>query len=494
MNVKRIAILVVLLVSTIILSGRFLPGLSLVAQQSPRVETGDPYPPPATPSRAEPTATSIASYPWPQTPTPPRPVTPLPSPTLISPTPTTVPSLEMRRALEYIAEQEGIAIEDLVVIHEHPRSYPLLDRRFMAFTIVKRHLPPRCFNLLVDLEDGSVSVGDDVDAIERAEAEVRQAQYGKFDPSLYERLQTVEDHELLPVAIWIGGQRGRSREQLYAILADRYPAVREALERGSIPFDVGDPVLAQQIHDEYVQLQREDVSVRVDPLVTYLESRGVEVRRYDYLPSVTATLSKTLIQELTQRDDVQKIYLIEGEEKLALSTATGTNRVAPVWSDGFDSTGLTISIVEMGNVDWDNSWLNHAPLRRVGTSGETDHATRVASCAASFTDTLKGMAQGATILSAGEDGSMADIYDAVEWAEREAHRAKYGKLEPALFERLETMGAEQLSPLPTPPVDSQGVGERLIPLHEKRGGGIWGAEKNVASLSIGCGSGFVGGL
>ena len=37
------------------------------------------------------------------------------------------------------------------------------------------------------------------------------------------------------------------------------------------------------------------------------------------------------------------------------------------------------------------------------------------------------------------DGSFVDDVEAVERAEQEAHRARYGKLEPALFERLKTM-------------------------------------------------------
>lgn len=78
----------------------------------------------------------------------------------------------------------------------------------MAFTIFDQ-TAHRDFHLLVDLDDGRVV--DDVTAIERAEAEARRAKYGKFHPLLYERLQTADDKEVLPVAIWVGGERGRSQ-------------------------------------------------------------------------------------------------------------------------------------------------------------------------------------------------------------------------------------------------------------------------------------------
>ena len=104
-----------------------------------------------------------------------------------------------------------------------------------------------------------------------------------------------------------------------------------------------------------------------------------------------------------------------------LDTAVHTNRVAPVWSAlGLEGVPeptipITIAIVENGNVDWDNSFLHHT-LRLVAPNSETDHATRVASDAASFHDTYRGMAPGATILSAGSDDTMPGVHFALNWA------------------------------------------------------------------------------
>ena len=351
------------------------------------------------------------------TPTPPSggPFTsPLPTPPagpIFPPTPTSSP--QARIALRYIAEREGIPLGDLLVGYEHPRSYPLLGRQFMAFKIFDR-VSRRSFALLVDLDDDGVV--DDIETMDRAEAHARYAKYGKLQPLLYERLQTAGDEEVLLVAIWVGGERGRSREDIYATLASRYPQVQEALARHASPFDVGDPALARQIRAEYEQMCQEDVVARIRPLVSYLESQGTVVVVHHLLPSVTAALSKEAILALAGRDDVQTIYLVEGEEEPALSTAVPTNRVAPVWSTGIDGSDMTIAVVEHGNVDRDNSYLHHAPIRLVAPNGEQDHATRVASAAASFHDTHRGMAPGATILSAGENGTMPDVQFALNWA------------------------------------------------------------------------------
>jgi hypothetical protein len=330
------------------------------------------------------------------------------------------PALEAhaRIALQYIANREDVPLDNLLIAHQHRREYPLLERKFMAFTIFDR-TACRDFHLLVNLKDGSVV--DDVEAIERAEAEARRAKYGKLHPLLYERLQTADDKEVLPVAIWGGGERGRSREEVYALLARRYPQVRDALARHASPFDVGDPALARQIRAEYERMRQEDIVARVQPLVAYLESRGIVVETHYLLPSVTATLSKAEILAQAGRGDVQTIYLVEEEGEPMLDTAVHTNHVAPVWSalglEGIPEPTIpvTIAIVENGNVDWDNSFLHHT-LRLVAPNGETDHATRVASDAASFHDTYRGMAPGATILSAGSDNTMPGVHFALNWA------------------------------------------------------------------------------
>jgi len=134
------------------------------------------------------------------------------------------------------------------------------------------------------------------------------------------------------------------------------------------------------------------------------------------MPSFTAVLPKRVILELARRPDVSAIYLIETKEQPALDSAAPTSLAPFVWDRGYDGSGVTVAILEHGNVDPNNSFLHLSPVRRDADNGVQDHTTRVASDAASFHDTYRGMAPGATILSAGENGQQADVVTALQWA------------------------------------------------------------------------------
>jgi hypothetical protein len=66
------------------------------------------------------------------------------------------------------------------------------------------------------------------------------------------------DEEELLVAIWSGTPPSRSQAQLYAALAARFSEAAEALARSGIPFDVGDPALAERIRGVCIQMLAED--------------------------------------------------------------------------------------------------------------------------------------------------------------------------------------------------------------------------------------------
>lgn len=332
---------------------------------------------------------------------------PLPTPTrqhhppTPPPPPSPTPSPQAQVALQHIAAREGIPLENLVVTFERPRSFPLLGRRYMTYTILDR-VGRRSFPLLIDLADNSVV--DDVMAVQWAEAQAQVAKYGKLDPTLYERLQTAGKDEALPVAIWVGGQRGRSEEELYAALAERYPEAREALARHRLPFDVPDRALARRIEDDYLHMRQDDLSARIAPLLADLKSRGLPAEGSPLLPSISVALTRTGVLELAWREDVEAIYLVEGKPVPAMDSAVHTNRVGPLWRGlgvkGVEQPQLpvTIAIVEQGNVELSDTYLR-VPLRRVVAPNpdQPEHMTMVASAAASFHPVYRGMAPGAFI-------------------------------------------------------------------------------------------------
>jgi len=329
-----------------------------------------------------------------------------------------LPSEAAQKALTYIAQYEGIPTEVLVIVADVPTEYPALGQRFQVVTLMDNRPEGQVYKLLVDLSGGRVE--EDISALLAAEAEARQARYGNLEPALSERLQTLRDDDVVPVAVWVAAQPGRTlaeqQEIAFAALATKHPAVRAALERSGKPMDVDDPELAQRIEAEYVALLTAEMQVRVAPVVGELERRGFTVTTYDGMPSFTAVLPKWMIVRLSQRDDVGAIYLIEAEEQPALDSAVPTSLAPTVWDRGYDGSGVTIAILEHGNVDPNNNFLNLSPNSRAADNGVQDHTTRVASDAASFHDTYKGIAPGATILSAGENGQQDDVVAALQWA------------------------------------------------------------------------------
>lgn len=340
-----------------------------------------------------------------------------------SPLPTPAPSQPLfseatQRALVNISQRKGIPTDVLIIAADYPTEYPALGRRFQVVTLVDTRPEGQVYKLLVDLISGRVE--EDISALLAAEAQAHQAHYGKLQPALYERLQVLRNKDTLPVAVWVAAQPGRTlaeqQEAAFAALAAKYPEAKAALKRSGKPMDVDDPELACRIEAEYAALLAAETRVRVQPVVTELERQGFTVTAYEGMPSFTAVLPKWMIVRLSKRDDVGAIYLIEAEEQPALDSAVPTSLAPTVWGRGYDGNGVTIAILEHGNVDSNNSFLNLSPNSRAADNGVQDHTTRVASNAASFHGTYRGMAPGATVLSAGENGQQSDVVAALQWA------------------------------------------------------------------------------
>ena len=323
---------------------------------------------------------------------------PTPNPTA---TPETPP--DTLKALEYIAAREGIPVESLLVVNQHQQEYAALGKAFWAVTALENKKDGKWYTVMIDLGDGSFV--DDIEAVERAEELARQAKYGKLEPALYERLETMQPEDTVPVAVWIAGKPARSEQELFAALADKYPEAQEALEHSGKPFDVADRELMRQIKSEYLQMMNEDTQVQAQPLANFLQAEGYSVMVFDAMPAVSATLPKSLILEIMPRSDVGVIYLIEAKETLELDTAVPSDRVPTVWQSGFKGSGVGIAILEGGKVDFSgpqqgqDNYLHQGQVRPCA-QGESLHMTWVASIAASYHDAYTGVAPEATIYDA----------------------------------------------------------------------------------------------
>jgi hypothetical protein len=274
---------------------------------------------------------------------------------------------------------------------------------------------------MVDLADGSII--DRIEDIEQAAQQAQQARYGKLEPALFDRLQTMKPNDEVKIAIWVAGKPRRSREELYAALAAKYPEAKAALERSGKPFDVGDPQLGNALEAEYTRMVEEDEAALTQPLINTLRGRGYDVTALRAMPAVAAKLPKSIILEIASWPNVQKIYLDDDKQKPAVDSAVPTDRVPVVWQRGFKGSGVSIGILEPGRVGFTgpagHNYLHQGEIRPCsgeGSGAVTPHKTWVASVAASYQSTYTGVAPDATIHDACTNVTGEDTIAGLAWA------------------------------------------------------------------------------
>jgi hypothetical protein len=266
--------------------------------------------------------------------------------------PTPAPSQAALAARDHLAQSQGIPVESLVIVNEQRTQYPNLGRTFQAVKLLDIRPKGRFYGLLVDLNDGTVI--EDVDSIEAAEERARVEKYGKLQPALYDRLQTMKDDETVTVMIWAAAGPGQSlpeREKAaIATLAAKYPEARAAVERSGKPMDVDDRALAWRIETEYRELLDAGMAQRVEPLVKALEAQGITVRTSKGLPAVTVSLTKKALLLLAQRDEVGAIGLAEGGQFVRSSSAASPSQAHVTWEQVFKGSGGLVVIAVLGGL------------------------------------------------------------------------------------------------------------------------------------------------
>ncbi len=343
-----------------------------------------------------------------------------PSPIAAAPTPTPVPR-EAQTALRYAAEHWRIPVDKIHVDYWHPWEYPLLGR---SFTLVKLFdsEQKRAIGVLVDPEDQTIE--PDKEAMDRAERSAHRNLYGKLERSLHTRLQGLRNDDAVEVAIWVAGQI-RDPHELDLEVAAQFPQAAEALQRHGTPFQIEDQAVRTKVQQAFERMLSADSEALYGPLVSYLKSMGYEPRTLPGLPAVMVKLPRSLVELLQGRDDVGLIYLTERPAAPALDTAISSDRIPSVWAQEVNGLpldgegGTRIAIVEAGSADiYANTGLCVSPpcFRHPGGSsggyGPDDnyqHATLVASAAASDYALYRGAAPGARVYAAGM-GADGDWY------------------------------------------------------------------------------------
>jgi len=250
-------------------------------------------------------------YPPPQTTTPP--LSPIPPVATATP----LPSLESEIARNYVVNTYGVPLENLLVVNEHTRNYPLTGRTFRLFTLLDTRPGGVFYDLLIDVDTGEAT--EDVTSIEAAEERARVEKYGKLDSVLYEQLQAMQDEEVVTVTIQLVGGLDLGAAEIqsvaFATLAAQYPEAQTALEQGGKPMDVNDPELAERIDQEYGELVNTLLEQRMEPLTEARRQLAEELRALGITIDANGgpdVLSKRDILLIAQRDEVAGLFLAVG--------------------------------------------------------------------------------------------------------------------------------------------------------------------------------------
>lgn len=197
-------------------------------------------------------------------------------------------------------------------MNDFQREAALLGRTYQAVTILDLE-SGHFYQLLVDLNSGEI---EEHKAVIETEEQQYRAKYGKLQPALFDRLQTMKDNEMIKVTIWVVAPPGQSLAEqqaiIFAELAAKYPEAQAAMDQSGKPMDVDDPALAERIYQEYVQMVKAEPASRIQPIVETLKAQGFATRTSSGLPAVTTSLPKGVINALAMRDDVGVINLSEG--------------------------------------------------------------------------------------------------------------------------------------------------------------------------------------
>jgi hypothetical protein len=333
---------------------------------------------------------------------------------------TTSPTLNSpwtQAAIDYLAEKYGIAPEDILVYDQFQQDFIYLEKSYWCITASEREADT-IYKVVVDMADMSAS--EDISAIEQADKEAMLDKYGKLEPALAKRLESIKPEDTVQVAIWVAGAPERSQQDLYDILAGMYPQAREALERSGNPFDVGDHDKMMEIKRTYLQMVREDNEQIISVAVSYFRSLDIEVVIGEGIPTVFAPLSKARIIDLEYQPWVGKIYLADADTKAEMDSANPSDRVTIVYGNGINGTGADIAILEPGKVDFDDpvqgdNYLQKGEIRPCSES-LSEHKTPVSSIASSYHPTYTGIAKGALIHDSCANSSLADAINGLAWA------------------------------------------------------------------------------
>jgi hypothetical protein len=264
-----------------------------------------------------------------------------------------VPEELEQRAVEIVAEEQGVSPRALRLAASTPSDYPLQGENVFDFKLADRE--GRVYGVTLDRNGSRRDAGTLADA-ERA---ARLDRYGRLDPRLAERLEKAGD-DPIDVILWLE--------------APATAHERPALDRGGTTLDD-----LASFHDALDAARAREVDEVTRPVLERLASLGIDARADTHAPVVYAALPPEVLRELSSWDGIDTIYEA-GTNEPEVEVSVPTVRGDAVKSLGINGAGVNVAQIEVeGRVFTGNPHL--AGMTQDATSvcaANSDHSTAVA--------------------------------------------------------------------------------------------------------------------
>ncbi len=309
-----------------------------------------------------------------------------------------------------VSRAQNVPVERLEVVDSATEDYALTGMRLD----VAKVLDTATGEAYLDAVDAQGEAADPAVAA-AAEAEAREAKFGKLDPQLRASLETTEPNAAIPVAIWIAA-----------------PDV--PLNRVDAP---DDPLLVQQALDEQLSAVEQYLAPRLRGVVDALTRMGAQAHAPRYSPAVFATLNRGQIQAISRNPAVDTVYMVD-ENTLFQDDAATTERAYRVWQLGNLGAGASSRpVVHEDDGIFDlNPYLNNVAHPVIFWCSDLDlaarcpsgknignHASEVAGVVGSTHPLFRGIAPSAQLLLSANFqtfdpnlGFQQKMVDSLEWA------------------------------------------------------------------------------
>lgn len=404
--------------------GIYIGLVGIVKQASATSQiSGYPYPPP----KILETVTNSLPYP--------PPILTSPTPQITSPTPPPVlsqPKLVgeklypcgrdkseqslIEKAVNWIGNVEKFPIDNYFLSSSHFVLVTELEKCFLSLTVINQK-NGEVTTLFINADTQEVSYIQDIDKLRQNI--INQGK--KINDALKDRLNKSALDDKVEVMIWFKTPKGEDlasqQNKVFEYLISNYPKAAENFRKYGKPFGIGNDPDSIFINQEYEILMRQVIRPDINSnWVKIFNSREIPVKDMKPMPALFVTLTTQQIDEIAADPEVDMVYLAESRTGPALLDAGASQKFTSLWSSGINGNGQKIAILEAGNVQRNNNFLNFSPTFLVSSLGETSHTTNVAACAASTYTNGPGSGQGASILSAGTSTQQSDSISGFSWA------------------------------------------------------------------------------